>query len=47
MITELFNSMADIKARHVPYKGTAPALTDIMNGQIAYTIETSPRPSRM
>ena len=40
MITELFNSMADIKARHVPYKGTAPALTDIMNGQIAYTIET-------
>jgi len=40
MITELFNSMADITARHVPYKGTAPALTDIMNGQIAYTIET-------
>ncbi len=40
LITELFNSMADITARHVPYKGTAPALTDIMNGQIAYTIET-------
>src|SRR6266850_2148316 len=40
LITELFNSMAEIKARHVPYKGTAPALTDVINGQIDYTIET-------
>ena len=40
MFTELFNSMAQLKARHIPYKGTVPALTDIMNGEIAYTIET-------
>jgi tripartite-type tricarboxylate transporter receptor subunit TctC len=40
LFTELFNSMAGLKARHVPYKGTVPAITDIMNGQIAYTIET-------
>jgi tripartite-type tricarboxylate transporter receptor subunit TctC len=40
MFTELFNSMAQVKARHIPYKGTVPALTDIMNGEIAYTIET-------
>lgn len=40
LIAELFNSMAQIKARHVPYKGSAPALTDVMNGQIDYTIET-------
>ena len=40
LFAELFNSMAQLKARHVPYKGTVPALTDIMNGQIAYAVET-------
>jgi len=40
LMAELFNSMAEIKARHVPYKGSAPALTDVINGQIDYTIET-------
>ena len=40
LFTELFNSMAGIKARHVPYKGSAPAINDLMGGQIDYTIET-------
>ena len=40
LFSELFHSMAQIKARHVPYKGSAPALTDLMGGQIDYTIET-------
>jgi tripartite-type tricarboxylate transporter receptor subunit TctC len=40
LFSELFMSMAQIKARHVPYKGSAPALTDVINGQISYTIET-------
>jgi tripartite-type tricarboxylate transporter receptor subunit TctC len=40
MITALFNSMAQLEAQHVPYKGSAPALTDIVGGQITYTIET-------
>jgi tripartite-type tricarboxylate transporter receptor subunit TctC len=40
LFVELFNSMAGIKARHVPYKGSTAGLTDIMNGQISYTIET-------
>jgi tripartite-type tricarboxylate transporter receptor subunit TctC len=40
LVSELFNSMAGLKARHVPYKGSAPALSDLMGGQISYTIET-------
>jgi tripartite-type tricarboxylate transporter receptor subunit TctC len=30
----LFNSMAKIKLQHVPYKGTGPALTDLLSGQV-------------
>jgi tripartite-type tricarboxylate transporter receptor subunit TctC len=33
---ELFNLMAGIDAIHVPYKGGAPAATDVMGGRIAY-----------
>jgi tripartite-type tricarboxylate transporter receptor subunit TctC len=40
LFVELFNSMAQLKARHVPYKGSAPALTDLMGGQIDYAVET-------
>jgi tripartite-type tricarboxylate transporter receptor subunit TctC len=37
---ELFNSMAQLKSVHVPYKGSAPAMTDLIGGQISYSIET-------
>jgi tripartite-type tricarboxylate transporter receptor subunit TctC len=37
---ELFNSVAGIQARHVPYKGSAAALTDVINGHISYAVET-------
>jgi tripartite-type tricarboxylate transporter receptor subunit TctC len=37
---ELFNSMAKLNAVHVPYKGTAPAMTDLIGGQISYSVET-------
>ena len=40
LVTELFNSMAQVRARHVPYKGSAPALTDVISGQVDYAIET-------
>jgi tripartite-type tricarboxylate transporter receptor subunit TctC len=40
LVSELFNSMAGLNARHVPYKGSAPALTDLMSGQIDYSLET-------
>ncbi len=40
LITEVFNSRANLQAIHVPYKGSGPSLTDVMGGQVAYTIET-------
>ncbi len=32
--TELFKSMANVNIVHVPYKGTAPALNDLISGQV-------------
>lgn len=40
LVAELFNSMAQVKARHVPYKGSAPALTDVISGQVDFMVET-------
>jgi tripartite-type tricarboxylate transporter receptor subunit TctC len=40
LFAELLNSMAQIKAVHVPYKGSAPAMTDLIGGQISYSVET-------
>ena len=36
---ELFNSMADIAANHVPYRGSAPALTDLIASRIDYMFD--------
>jgi tripartite-type tricarboxylate transporter receptor subunit TctC len=40
MFAELFNSMAQLKVVHIPYKGSVPALTDVIGGQVAYAVET-------
>jgi tripartite-type tricarboxylate transporter receptor subunit TctC len=34
MSMELFKSMAGVDLQHIPYRGTVPALTDVMSGQI-------------
>lgn len=36
--TELFNQMAGTKMTHVPYKGAAPAMTELIGGQIQLVI---------
>jgi tripartite-type tricarboxylate transporter receptor subunit TctC len=42
LCVELFNFMAQVTATHVPYKGSAPSLTDVVGGQITYTMDTVP-----
>jgi tripartite-type tricarboxylate transporter receptor subunit TctC len=34
LTAELFKSMANVRITHVPYKGSAPALTDLLGGQV-------------
>lgn len=34
---ELLNTMAGINIRHIPYKGSSPALTDLVGGQVSMT----------
>ena len=34
MSTELFNQLAGTRMTHVPYKGTGPAMTELLGGQI-------------
>ncbi len=41
LIAEWFNNLAGLQVTHVPYKGSSPALTDVIGGQIAYAIETA------
>ena len=42
LATELFKSMAGIDVVHVPYKGGAPALADLVAGQLSFMIENVP-----
>src|SRR5471032_2923706 len=46
LTTELFMSTAGIKMTHVPYKGTAPALQDLIGGQINFMMDT-PMPAML
>ncbi len=42
MSTELFMSMAGVKMNHVPYKGDAGVLADVMAGQISLSFSNMP-----
>jgi tripartite-type tricarboxylate transporter receptor subunit TctC len=39
---EVFKISTGVDAIHVPYKGSAPALTDVMSGQVTYMFDSMP-----
>lgn len=43
---EVFTSMAKIEMQHIPYKGSGPAVTDLLGGQVNYMFDsiTSAKP---
>jgi tripartite-type tricarboxylate transporter receptor subunit TctC len=40
--TELFKMMANVNIVHIPYKGAAPATTDVLAGQIQLSFASTP-----
>jgi tripartite-type tricarboxylate transporter receptor subunit TctC len=42
LLGEMFNAAASVKMTHVPYKGAAPALADLMGGQIQVVFTSLP-----
>jgi tripartite-type tricarboxylate transporter receptor subunit TctC len=42
MAAELFQRVAGVRMLHVPYKGSGPAMTDLIGGQVQSMIETAP-----
>ncbi|MBY0437669.1 MAG: tripartite tricarboxylate transporter substrate binding protein [Burkholderiales bacterium] len=38
LAAELFSQMAGVKMSHVPYKGTAPSITDLMGGRVSLSM---------
>jgi tripartite-type tricarboxylate transporter receptor subunit TctC len=42
MTAELFKAMTGVHMVHVPYRGTAPALTDLLAGQVQLSFDTIP-----
>ncbi len=41
---ELFKSVARVHVTHIPYRGSGPAMTDVMGGQLDYMFDTGAFP---
>ena len=39
LVAELFNTMAGIETNHVPYRGSAPMMTDLIGGRIQFAFD--------
>ncbi|MBO9648238.1 MAG: tripartite tricarboxylate transporter substrate binding protein [Variovorax sp.] len=42
LAAELFLDQANVKARHIPYKGTGPMVTDLIGGQVQFGVVALP-----
>jgi tripartite-type tricarboxylate transporter receptor subunit TctC len=42
LAAEIFKNMAGVSITHVPYKGSAPAMTDLLGGQVQMMIANAP-----
>lgn len=42
LLGEMLNSMAGLQLQHIPYKGVAPALTDVIGGQVPIAFASLP-----
>ena len=42
LAAELFKTMAGIQMAHIPYKGSIPALTDVIGGQVTLMLDSMP-----
>lgn len=40
LAAEMFKSMAGVSVTHIPYKGAAPAMTDLLGGQVQLTFSS-------
>jgi tripartite-type tricarboxylate transporter receptor subunit TctC len=43
LVPEMFKSATQLSLTHIPYKGSAPAFTDLMAGQVQFMAESVPQ----